>query len=804
MSFLRPPPARNFAETWSHLEAGLDHIFVATQNGSTYGGFMDLYTTVYNHLTQTYQTGLNTETQGTPNSPYDVMRTQTNRLGSELYGALKHYLRKRLTALAQAAALKQGTDLLAYYSQEWRAYDGSTRFIDRVFRYMNRYWVRRQREEGHADIYDVRTLCLALWAECVFTPVADRLTVAAMDLITEQRSGTVVPSDYVRDLAQSLVSVGIGDGQPDKINYEVYKTQFERRYLDSTRTYYTDASGRYRADHSVVAYLLQVEAWLTAEETWCHEYLPSVTEQPLREALNTVLISEPVACLNAEFLPLLRVEATDDLARMFRLLVRLDKGLDPLLVPFREHVAAVGQEAVAALLASVGGTEEAVEPRAYTDTLLGVHRRFETLVNDTFQNNSAFVVELDNACTDFINRNVVCKPGGAVRSPELLARYADALLRRGAGKPPAAGEVTAASGEDAGKQREARLKDLMTVFKYIDDKDVFQKYYAKMLAKRLVNGTSASEEAEGSMIVMLKVACGHEYTFKLQRMFTDINLSRELMEGFEEHTRADPPPFKFHMLVLGTAAWPLTAPTTAFRVPDDVVPAYQKFERYYDTQHSGRKLNWLFQHSKAELRMRLGVGGAGGGKAGNEYILQVSTFQMGILLLYNDRDVLTFGELQQRTDLTPETLRNALAHLVKSRLLLASEASRAPTSVEDVEDSGGVDLDAGRRYTLNREVKFKKVRVNLNLPVKSEQRQETEATNKNIAEDRKMLIQAAIVRIMKAKQSLEHVELMNEVIAELKSRYRPSIPEIKKGIDVMLEREYIERGDKTNVLKYVA
>ncbi len=45
----------------------------------------------------------------------------------------------------------------------------------------------------------------------------------------------------------------------------------------------------------------------------------------------------------------------------------------------------------------------------------------------------------------------------------------------------------------------------MTVFKYVEDKDVFQKFYSKMLAKRLVNGTSASEDAESSMISKLKV-----------------------------------------------------------------------------------------------------------------------------------------------------------------------------------------------------------------------------------------------------------------------------------------------------------
>lgn len=74
----------------------------------------------------------------------------------------------------------------------------------------------------------------------------------------------------------------------------------------------------------------------------------------------------------------------------------------------------------------------------------------------------------------------------------------------------------------------------MTVFKYVEDKDVFQKFYSKMLAKRLVNFASASDDAEASMISKLKEACGYEYTSKLQRMFTDMSLSKELNDNFKE------------------------------------------------------------------------------------------------------------------------------------------------------------------------------------------------------------------------------------------------------------------------------
>lgn len=72
----------------------------------------------------------------------------------------------------------------------------------------------------------------------------------------------------------------------------------------------------------------------------------------------------------------------------------------------------------------------------------------------------------------------------------------------------------------------------MTVFKYVEDKDVFQKFYSRMLSRRLVNSTQASDEAEASMITKLKEACGFEYTNKLSRMFQDMGVSKDLEKAF--------------------------------------------------------------------------------------------------------------------------------------------------------------------------------------------------------------------------------------------------------------------------------
>ena len=68
---------------------------------------------------------------------------------------------------------------------------------------------------------------------------------------------------------------------------------------------------------------------------------------------------------------------------------------------------------------------------------------------------------------------------------------------------------------------ENKIVNLGVVFGLLENKDIFKKFYAKLLAKRLISASSASEDSEQFMLLKLREICGLEFVSKLQRMFAD-------------------------------------------------------------------------------------------------------------------------------------------------------------------------------------------------------------------------------------------------------------------------------------------
>uniref|UniRef100_A0AAY5KMG9 Cullin family profile domain-containing protein n=1 Tax=Esox lucius TaxID=8010 RepID=A0AAY5KMG9_ESOLU len=642
-------------QIWDDLRAGIQQVYTRWL----------CHTHVYNYCTSVHQSSQG-RGSAAPTKPSKKSSTPGGAqfVGLELYKRLKEFLKNYLTSL-----LMDGEDLmdecvLKFYTQQWEDYRFSSKVLNGICAYLNRHWVRRECDEGRKGIYEIYSLALVTWRECLFRPLNKQVTNAVLKLIEKERNGETINTRLISGVVQSYVELGLNeeDAFAKGPTLSVYKEYFECQFLTDTERFYTRESTEFLQQNPVTEYMKK-------------------------------------------------------------------------------------------------------DPKVYVQTTLNVHKKYNALVMSAFNNDAGFVAALDKACGRFINNNAVTKMAqSSSKSPELLARHCDSLLKKSSKNP-----------EEA--ELEDTLNQVMVVFKYIEDKDVFQKFYAKMLAKRLVHQNSASDDAEASMISKLKQACGFEYTSKLQRMFQDIGVSKDLNEQFKKHlTNSEPLDLDFSIQVLSSGSWPFQQSCT-FALPSELERSYQRFTAFYGSRHSGRKLTWLYHLSKGELVTNCFK---------NRYTLQASTFQMAILLQYNAEVLYTVQQLTDSTQIKTDILVQVLQILLKSKLLVLEDEN---ANVDEV------DFKPETLIKLFLGYKNKKLRVNINVPMKTEQKQEQETTHKNIEEDRKLLIQAAIVRIMKMRKVLKHQQLLAEVLNQLSSRFKPRVPVIKKCIDILIEKEYLERVD---------
>ncbi|VDO43002.1 unnamed protein product, partial [Onchocerca flexuosa] len=332
---------------------------------------------------------------------------------------------------------------------------------------------------------------------------------------------------------------------------------------------------------------------------------------------------------------------------MYTLCNRTENGLDKwstLEEILEKHIARQG-EATLDKIVDVAANN----PKKYISTILKVHKRYHSLVTCSFKNEPIFVRALNKGCASFVNRNSVTrKTNNASENPKFLAQYCDQLLKKNA-KNLEENEL------------EEFLNQIMIVLKYVEDKDLFENFYIKMLAKRLVKDLSVSAEAENSMISKLTQMYGFAYTYKLRKMLDDNRLSKNIAEEFKQYLASENTNLglDFSVNVIAFIVWPFKQ-SPVFDIPLQLANCRGSFNEFYRTKRPECKLIWLLAQSHGELST------CGFQK---NYIFAATTAQMAILMLYNENTEMTLQQICDNTNLEPEIVLQIVKALVKMELL---------------------------------------------------------------------------------------------------------------------------------------
>jgi cullin 3 len=227
--------------------------------------------------------------------------------------------------------------------------------------------------------------------------------------------------------------------------------------------------------------------------------------------------------------------------------------------------------------------------------------------------------------------------------------------------------------------------------------------------------------------------------------------------------------------VLTTGSWPVPANAAPCALPPALATACDAYRDFYLAHHSGRKLAWLTSMGTAEVR--------GVFAGGIRRDLIVSTHQMCVLLLFNDADAYSFSEIAEATNVPKDDLRRSLQSLslVKGRNVLRKDPPTKRVEESDV-------------FHFNEQFTSKLMRVKIGtVSAGKESEPAAEKTRARVDDDRKPQIEAAIVRVMKARRVLDHNGVVQEVTKQLSARFIPNPTDIKKHLENLIEREFIER-----------
>jgi hypothetical protein len=399
--------------------------------------------------------------------------------------------------------------------------------------------------------------------------------------------------------------------------------------------------------------------------------------------------------------------------------------------------------------------------------MLDLYSHYLNIVRLTFADDARFSKAFKQACEHFINH--------LPHMSESLAIHAHYFLDRNC--PESRTETI-----------DVALDSIILLFNFIHDKDLFHRCYARLLASRIINFSSASDEAEMRMMKHLRQVCGFQYAMTLQRMYMDKNLSCDLSADFRryvpnrqdahqddaferkesghlrrksdssidfieteggritprtlsprslqsmrfiglhdasplqtmlskrvfadknkrykgEHSTGStpgslrgtpmkqqpmffahaeddmdvgqgssddvfseavavaPPEIDFFAFVLTGGSWPYQPQTVSMNLPAPLTRCMQSFGVFYDAKFKRRRLAWLHELGHGEVLAR---------GLDKVYTLSVSTYQMSILVLFNEHGSLTVEAIAQALDLDCPEVATALYPLLKAQVLVGA------------------------------------------------------------------------------------------------------------------------------------
>ncbi|KAJ2684862.1 hypothetical protein IWW39_004663, partial [Coemansia spiralis] len=550
-----------------------------------------------------------------------------HKFGSDIYAMAKAELEAYASQRLGEIGRQPDASVLGLTTQFWADYTQQLDMIKCVFLYLDRTYVLQS-----ANVASLWSMGLSVVRQClVDTDMKSKLVRLILGEVAKERDGKSADQASLQSLIQMLVDLGL------------YSQFFMPSLIDATREYYSRESRRLvgslvaiqpaeepRPDTpasamSVPQYLAHVKLRIDEETQRATRYLSANSKAPLLNVIMTQLIEKHAErLLMTSFDTMADAFMLADLANLYSLLTSVGK-IESLKRYWATYIKKVG-----ILLVQVPELDVSL-----VSELLTLKQRLDDIMKSAFQSNNILAHALRDSFESFVNtrRN---KPA------QLTAKFIDQCMRSG---------NKSATDEDI----DSLLDRVVVLFRFINDKDLFEAYYKRDL---------------------LRIEYGLGYTKRLEGMLRDMDVSSGLDGKFTNLQQAQETcGIDFHATILTQAFWPTYEPLPLV-IPREVELAQEQFIQFYNEKHNGRKLFWQPNLGTCLLKVAFDEG---------VKELSLTIMQGTVLLLFSERDELSYEQIQENTGLEGIELIRTLQSLACGKFrVLTKEPKGRDVEVTDV------------------------------------------------------------------------------------------------------------------------
>jgi len=654
--------------------------------------------------------------------------------GEFVYQRLQQTITARVMDQRSKVLAASAETVLSSVIEQWGLHCVTTARTGDILMTLERMWCSRHKRPS------INALGTRIFGECVVRaePINHRLQAAFLAALDKDRRGeSGVSAMLLRAVAQMCVEIDRRD---------VFEQLLEAPLLAATRAFYHSEATERLPAMSAPAYVSHFfERW-EQEHTRIRDGVDESTVPKVAHIVAGEFIGNNIQALitkpGSGVVDLLRAARIADVGRLYRACVTWGNTTE-LVAAAAAFFLAEGQE----LLAQ---TEAATNPVTCVERLIGLSDQMNKVLRGAMHDAQGRVDRYAEAAFARKLEDVVnAHPSAA----EFLSRYIDHKLR----------------GNCDDEEMDTASDKVMKLFVKLRDKDLFEAAYKKDLARRLLAGrTNVREEHEHIFIQHLKRECGAGVASSLEGMFADCRVSDELMETFarRQEETGESLPIQLHVMVLTSGFWP-EAVHLPLAVPTHIEHCAQVFRRFYLARQKNRRL--VFVQSQGSVDVRLN-------HAGKRVDVTMPMVCVAVLFLFQGREELSVKRIADTLGVSPTDAARAVASLAK--------ASASSTGVLAVARAGGGPSTAiamSSTVTFNDAFQSRHAKLRIQLSAVKEKNADADTAKAAGArdgrhdEDRKFKIDAAIVRIMKSRKTLEHKVLVQEVVTMLKNLFVPSM-----------------------------